>query len=612
MRFVRVALLVLLMSCGAIASATNYPALSGYLGHDGGGHDNQCPSSSQSGVCSCMTASATTYQPHATTFYQVEPSGMCDYTHGSDGPNGGIWSVGYAYIGYYCNGSDTLDPATNTCAPAPQNQCQFAATNGPSWVASYSYLPPAVSNQASNICQFNCTMVATPGTSPSCSTGVAGVVTCTQSYSSTGATCTAVPPGETPTCKAGGKSDTTQVTVGFSNTPGNVSGGTVQFTNPGGISGMHITDSAGCDAQQTPGTVPTGCSVATTPNAKGYYPVNCVVDFTQSGAAGAGNNTPADISVTSSPSTPNDYTPASPTGHCPAGSVAGTDASGNPACIGTTSSVAAANGGSTTPPPPVLGSSPTAIYDPTTGNTTTTSTTSSMNPDGSITTTTTTVVTLPNGTHTVSSTSSTGNNIDGQPGVQAPAGSGSGTGGSGSGTSGSSSGSGGTGAVATGNSPSPTICDENPSLNICKNSTVTGSQCEGSNGITGFTCTGDAIQCATLQQVADQNCRDAADRQAESQSAEFRLGSAVMGGNDPLGSNLPTPGNATNVDVGTLSSDGWLGGGSCFSDVAFSVMGQQISIPFSQVCQYLIVLRGVAMAIAGLVSFKMLSSTFLS
>lgn len=535
-RFLRFLLFVFALVFSSAAGAGTYPAYSGFQGTDWSGKSGQCPGSTKQGVCSCMTPSATSHVPLATTFYQVEASGMCDYT-GSGGPTTGIYSIGFVSTGYYCSGSDVLSGTT----------CTTSSGSG-----------------------------GTGGSGP---------------------------------CVAGTSSGTQEVRVGYRpafdlNTP-------FTDTAPGPWSGTHITDAAGCDAVPKGGG-PTDCVLLDAPDSKGYYPVMCIDDFVETGAPGAQNNTPADIGVTSTPSTPNNYSPASPTGQCPAGTVAGTDASGNPACIGTTSSVGAANGGSSTPSPPVAGSAPTAIYDPTTGNTTTTSTNDTMNPDGSITTTTTTVVTLPNGTHTVSSTSTTGNNVNGVPGTQAPAGSGSG--GSGSGSSGSgTSGSGTTpGAVATSNTPQPTLCQDNPNLNICKNSTVTGAQCEGSNGVTGFTCTGDAIQCATLQQVADQNCRDLADRTAEQQSKEFSLGNAVMNGQDPLGSTLPTPGNATNVDVGTLSANGFLGGGSCFADVPFSVMGQQITIPFSQVCQYLIFLRGVMMAIAGLVSFKMLSTTFLS
>jgi hypothetical protein len=148
-----------------------------------------------------------------------------------------------------------------------------------------------------------------------------------------------------------------------------------------------------------------------------------------------------------------------------------------------------------------------------------------------------------------------------------------------------------------------------PNLNICQNSSVAGGGC--SQDVSTFTCSGDAIQCATLQQVAQENCTHAQEVSDLQAMPAYTLGAAVLGGNDPAASTLPSPTNATTVDVGSLSASGFLGGGGCFPDVTVSLIGQSMSFPFSSLCQYLISLRAVVMVIASLASFRILSGTFL-
>ena len=98
---------------------------------------------------------------------------------------------------------------------------------------------------------------------------------------------------------------------------------------------------------------------------------------------------------------------------------------------------------------------------------------------------------------------------------------------------------------------------------------------------------------------------------ATKESEQSKLGQQIMNGQDPLGDKLPTPGNAPEVDLPTLSADGWMGGGSCFQDKSVSVHGMALTIPFSSVCPYLLPIRAAVMLIAALASFRMLSGTVL-
>lgn len=154
--------------------------------------------------------------------------------------------------------------------------------------------------------------------------------------------------------------------------------------------------------------------------------------------------------------------------------------------------------------------------------------------------------------------------------------------------------------------PETDFCKSNPSLTICKNSVAKGA-CGA------VTCQGDAIQCEMLVQQTAMRCAAEAESKELSDSSLNALGKAVAAGNDPLGSTLPKPGNATNIAVPTsLSTTGWLGGGQCFADKSFTLLGKTVALPFSKACDALVVLRYALMVMASLVSFKILRSSFLS
>lgn len=266
---------------------------------------------------------------------------------------------------------------------------------------------------------------------------------------------------------------------------------------------------------------------------------------------------------------------------CPKGTVqAGISKDGIPLCVGTGTSPNTSTSDSSTTKPPV-------IVTNADGSTTKTEVTETKNTDGSTTTTTKTTMTKPDGTVTVSVGSSTGNTPAGTPGKP--------------GTNGTNGKDG---------KDAQNICQTNPELTMCKNSTVAGD-CDAA-GAAAVACTGDAIQCATLRSAKALQCRqqkDDADLKALPASA---LGSAVLAGNDPSASSLPAIGNAAKVSMPTsLDTAGFAGGGSPFSDFSFSFRGQTFTIPFAKWSGYLEAFRYVMMVIASLVSFRMLSGAIL-
>ena len=304
-----------------------------------------------------------------------------------------------------------------------------------------------------------------------------------------------------------------------------------------------------------------------TPNSSGGKDYFCRYGVTQTGdTIPPGEQEPATNPPTDAEKTPTNSPPSSsdPSSGCPAGTVnVGTDSAGTPICSGTGTEPASKPKTTTT-----TTSKPVTNAD---GSTSQTETTTTNNKDGSTTTTTTTTTTNADGSKSVSSSSSTTN-----------------------------AGGGGAGKADT----DQDFCASNPQLNVCKNSSVKGA-CET------VSCEGDAIQCAALKAAAELNCRSKESEKVLKESAQYKLGNDVLSGNDPQASKLPTKDNAATWNMPAIETSGWLGGGSCFADKQFTIQGATITIPFSQACQYLIVLRYVLMVIAAIVSFKLLSGSIL-
>jgi hypothetical protein len=210
------------------------------------------------------------------------------------------------------------------------------------------------------------------------------------------------------------------------------------------------------------------------------------------------------------------------------------------------------------------------------GSTTDTQTTTTKNSDGSTTTTTRTTRTASDGTKTESSTGTTGLT----PG----------------GTQGKSDGT---------DADKSDFCKQNPTLNVCKNSTVDIADCKNGSGVTA--CTGDAIQCAMFRQSRKEYCESIAP------TPQSTLGDSLLRGVDPNAATLPTPQNGETINVNTgLNRTGFIGGGSCFPDRQIVIgTGQTLTLPFSMACPYLIPLRVFLMMMATFASFMILQRSVL-
>ena len=194
------------------------------------------------------------------------------------------------------------------------------------------------------------------------------------------------------------------------------------------------------------------------------------------------------------------------------------------------------------------------------------------------------------GDTTCTATQSTSNASDGTPGTSdgksAPA----------SGTS--------KGGTGTGNDPSD-LCALHPNLNVCQNSQVVGNGCSG--GLSTIAYSGDAIDGAILKKVADDMCAKA------TASDGSKLYDQMNSGNDPLSGQIPTKSNGKSIDISNghgLDQSTFLGS-SCFADKSYSYGGRQLTIPFSNVCPYLLPLRAVVMFAALMGAYFMLSGAIL-
>lgn len=289
----------------------------------------------------------------------------------------------------------------------------------------------------------------------------------------------------------------------------------------------------------------------------GYFREHCVYKTSQTGTQCSAAQDP---NADKSPPT----APPPEKNRCPLGtSQTGTDSAGIPICTGNPDKA-----------PPTKDTTTTTTSNPD-GSTTTTKTETTTNSDGSNTTKTTTTTTATDGTSTSSENTTVGTKTDGT-----------------------------TGKDDSSDQTKNEFCKQNPTLNICRNSQISGS-C-GS-----ISCDGDAIQCAIAREVAQKRCFDQAASDALQASGQYALGNAVFGGDDPLAGALPTKENASQVSMGALDSGGFLGGGACFPDKTFTVNGKQITLSFTSACSVLIVFRYVIMIVALLVAFRILSGAII-
>jgi hypothetical protein len=266
-------------------------------------------------------------------------------------------------------------------------------------------------------------------------------------------------------------------------------------------------------------------------------------------------------------------------GSCPRGTVAaGRDSRDVQICIGTGTGET-----STSTPQPKVESSRTRTNAD--GSITVTTTTTTTNADGSTTTATVEKTTTAGGLVLTSENNQTSNALDGTPGV--PSGGGSGT-----------------GSTAE---PAKNICQLNPSLTICKNSSVSGS-CGA------VTCSGDAIQCATLRAASAMQCQQEKDIEELQASPLTTSGKAILSGADPQKAAVDAALAGSIVDVSrpNLDASGFFGSSSCFPNRSIQVLGKSIEVSFTSVCNSIHPLRFAILALSYLAAYLIIARSLMS
>jgi hypothetical protein len=324
--------------------------------------------------------------------------------------------------------------------------------------------------------------------------------------------------------------------------------------------GQTPQDSVFCNGkcQVKPSAGASSCHISQVKSPNGYYAVTC--DYPMVGLGGACGGSEPSLS-SGEPTTVN----KSESGGCPANSVpAGQDSSGMTICAGTKVD--------TTPKTEITG--PKTTTTDANGNSVTKQDIVKSNSDGSNSTTTTTTTTKPDGTSTTVINTVTGNKPSGDAG--------------------------------TPDKPDTDLCKQNPELTICKNSQVLGKCAE-------VTCTGDAIQCATLRAASAMECRDKDDRDQLEKSGFKTTGDAILSGNDPMKAQADALWKGTSVDLSSqnLDQSGFIGGGSCFPNKTFNVAGKQVTMSFTSICSNIQALRYAFLAIGFIVAYLTVSKSVL-
>jgi hypothetical protein len=117
------------------------------------------------------------------------------------------------------------------------------------------------------------------------------------------------------------------------------------------------------------------------------------------------------------------------------------------------------------------------------------------------------------------------------------------------------------------------FCKMHPTLSVCIVSTYSGA-CGGS-----ISCTGDAIACQMAREQQTRNCQLYGTAPSDADPVKV-LGDAALSSGDPKASEFPDPTTPISVPVGTVDQTE-LFTGSCPSSLAFTAMGQAVTIPLT-------------------------------
>lgn len=122
----------------------------------------------------------------------------------------------------------------------------------------------------------------------------------------------------------------------------------------------------------------------------------------------------------------------------------------------------------------------------------------------------------------------------------------------------------------------------------------------GGTCMAGFACDGDAIQCAIAKEQYARNCKLFDDTSAESDLYNANKGKTGNQTGD-------LPGNETISLTGRIDTSDPLGGGGCFGDLSVTVWGTSVSLPLSNLCQYLAMLGNILVAVSMLMAARIVT-----
>lgn len=135
---------------------------------------------------------------------------------------------------------------------------------------------------------------------------------------------------------------------------------------------------------------------------------------------------------------------------------------------------------------------------------------------------------------------------------------------------------GGSATPGVGTGPGSGFCQQNPSHTAC--GAFTGGDCAA-----GFTCSGDAVQCAIMREQHIRNCRLFDDRNnpATALGDQLLAGNTAVDGDPRLEENRETHNLASRFNVTPTI------GASCVEDDVFYLAGQPIRLAWSSLCPYM-------------------------
>jgi hypothetical protein len=141
------------------------------------------------------------------------------------------------------------------------------------------------------------------------------------------------------------------------------------------------------------------------------------------------------------------------------------------------------------------------------------------------------------------------------------------------------------------------FCKENQGAAICGDAGSWAGSCSG-----GFTCGGDAVQCAQAQAAWQANCA----LKVDATDAAVKLGQASIGagvGGFAAGTD-PGAGSGNTVNISTDFDRTNPYSAACPADRSFTLMGKTMALPFSSLCPYLQLMGYILIAVTLIAASK--------